>query len=218
MNWTTIADTSDNGFNNFRNNTTLFKIRYPNGNASHYYWDDSFSNTFCTIWFHCSTYGQARYGMKDSIIGDYTFTTDGASALNPIDFCEAKYGDIEVYAFRDATDNSHYFVTTYAKTENDTDIILHSGVDTSNNHHLKAQTSKTNNVLDLLTFTTANQALNSVRGTNYILQPLCVYDEKTPFYIVSGNSNLAAFATITVDNKIFMSIGNGICIEVNEEG
>ena len=118
----------------------------------------------------------------------------------------------EIYAFKDI--NNHYLVNVYAPFGEGHEIWIHSGVAADGTEVCKINTDIANNVADTLTLTTAFNTLNNSYGNDYILQPLCVLNEKTPFYMICGNAQLEVFSNIIVNNKKFMIVGKGVCVEI----
>lgn len=217
MNWTTITDTSYTGMNSWYNSTTLLKTRYDTASISQWNWDDSITSTSAshTIGFHSGSYGQAQYGIKDSIIANATFTSVGASGLNPIDFLELNTHGAEIYAFRDNTNNAHFLCIGMYETESDDVIHIDYGVDIEDGAHQAAYSKTNNQTIDILNFTTEAQSINNNFGTDYVVQPLYIFDEASPFYTISGNTVLAPFTVIQVQLKKFLVIGKGICVEID---
>lgn len=212
MEWTRISDVSINGMKAFYNGTTLLKVRYPNMSIDQWNRSDSISSAYNTLYFHAGTYGDPRLGFVDSVIGSNVFCSD---ALDPFDFSEVEADDVEIYAFRDVTNPSSFLVNIFCQTENETTIVFHCGTDTSNVECFKVNTSKTDAVLDLNDFVTAYQSQNNGFGNDYIIQPLYVYDEKTPLFIISGNTTLSPFTLIQVQSRKFLVVGKGVCVEVD---
>lgn len=217
MDWTRISGNTSS-FNNWFNGTTYFKVRFPTVNfEDNYVWDNFMRSSLYTLYFHIGTYGQARYGMRDSFIGtSYNFTSVGSSAINPIDFAELNINDIEIYMFKDSTDESHYLTEVIYTTPRGRIVHAHYGVDINDGEHfLVGKDQDSNNKLDILPLVTNLQTNNNNFGEDYIIQPLYLYDEKSPIYTVCGNTTLAAFTTFIIDNKKFMVIGKGLCVEVD---
>ena len=217
MNWTTITNTSYTGMNTWYNSTTLLKTRYETASISQWNWNDSITSTSAshTIGFHAETYGQARYGITDSIIANANFTSVGASALNPIDFLELNTHGAEIYAFRDNTNNTHFLVIGMYETESGDIIHIDYGVDLEDVEHHVAYSKTKNQTMDILNYTTAAQTINNSYGTDYVVQPLYIFDEPSPFYTISGNTVLAPFTVIQIQLKKFLVIGKGICVEID---
>lgn len=217
MNWTTITDTSYTGMNNWYNSTTLLKSRYETASISQWNWDDTITSTSAshTIGFHAATYGQAQYGIRDSIIANATFTSVGSSSLNPIDFLELNTHGTEIYAFRDSTNNAHFLCIGMYETESGDVIHIDYGVDIEDTEHFIAYSKNGNQTIDILSYATGVQGLNNSFGNDYIVQPLYIFDEISPFYAISGNTVLSVFTVIQVQSKKFLVVGKGICVEID---
>lgn len=217
MNWTRIYG-NKSSFNNWYSGTTYLKIRFPTFNAEdNFVWNNVIGSSLYTLYFHISTYGQARYGIRDDFIGtSYDFTSVGSSSLNPIDFVELNINDTEIYMFKDSTNESHYLTEVIYTTPKDRLVHAHYGVDINDGEHLLIGTDQdSNSKLDILPLVTNLQTNNNAFGEDYIIQPLYLYDEKSPIYTVCGNTTLAAFTTFVIDNKKFLVIGKGICVEID---
>lgn len=217
MDWSTITNTSYTGMNNWYNSTTLLKSRYNTASISQWNWDDTITSTSAshTIYLHTSGYGQSMYGITDGNIANARFTSVGASALNPIDFFELSTHGTEIYAFRDNTNNAHFLCIGMYETESGDVIHIDYGVDIEDTEHFIAYSKNGNQTIDILSYATGVQVLNNSFGNDYIVQPLYIFDEISPFYTISGNTILAPFTVIQVQSKKFLVIGKGICVEID---
>lgn len=191
-------------WSDYYNATELFKERFTASfESSAALFSTDLHNLY---WKYGSSSGT---GMRDSIPNIEFFNNneyvDGAEMLGK---------DTEIYAFRDQS--NHYLINVYGVTENNTAFWLHSGINrnTSSPDVCMVNTSNTPTGINILSYLTANQALNSNYGTDYIIQPLYALDEKTPFYAISGNTELALFTLIQVQTRKFLVVGKGICVEV----
>lgn len=213
MNWTTIPDGGStqgrlNTWDAWYNGTTLFKARYT--------WSSPSTGKQATSTDSKSVISFASYSPATGEITDSVTGTVHCAFYKAYDYAEtALKNSGELYAFRQNDDTTKWLANVYYQTDAETAIYIHSGKDISGNALCKATTSKNTAMLDLLSFTTAQNTFNNSYGSDYIVQPLCIYDEKTPFYLISGNANLAEFTTVAICDRVFMSIGNGICVEMN---
>jgi hypothetical protein len=171
MNWTRIYG-NKSSFDNWHSGTTYFKVRFPTIYSSDAYtWDNNISSSLYTLYFHITTYGNPRYGIKDDFIStSYIFTSDGSSALNPIDFVELNVNDTEVYIFKDSTNESHYLTEVIYTTPKDRLVHAHYGVDINDGEHLLIGTDQdSNSKLDILPLVTNLQTNNNAFGEDYII-------------------------------------------------
>lgn len=206
MIWTKAYDSTQGSVNDqwmrYYNGTALMKNRFTARITD----GVIFTSTLHTLrWKYGSSSG---YGVTDSIVS-------AAFSNNNEDVYGAEMtgvGNAEIYAFKD--NSGHYLVNVYAVNDNNTEFWAHSGK-TSNNANA-CYVNKTSTGISVIDFTTAANAINNNYGTDYIVQPLYASDEKTPFYVISGNTELSAFTVIQVQTKKFMCIGNGICVEIGE--
>ena len=204
MIWNRILDVNQGGVNNqwynYYNSTTLLKNRFTISGSS----DVALSSGLHTLhWQYSVSSGD---GLRDSV--------PNAEFVNR---SEDVYGaemtgadNAEIYAFKD--NSGHYLVNVYAVNDNNTEFWAHSGKTSSNTN--ACYVNKTSTSVSVIDFTTAANTINNSYGTDYIVQPLCALDEKTPFYVISGNTELPAFTVIQVQMKKFMCIGNGLCVEI----
>lgn len=204
MIWTKAYDSSQGSVNDqwmrYYNGTTLMKNRFTASTSD----GVIFTSTLHTLRWKV---GSSGYGVTDSIasaaFSNNNETVYGAEMLGA--------DGSEIYAFKD--ESGHYLVNVYAANDNNTVFWAHSGK-TSNNTNA-CYVNKTSTGISVIDFTTAASTLNNAYGTDYIVQPLYASDEKTPFYVISGNIELPAFTVIQVQTKKFMCIGNGLCVEIN---
>lgn len=205
MIWTKAYDStqyiSNDQWMRYYNGTTLMKNRFTASISD----GVIFTSTLHTLrWKYGLSLG---YGVTDSI------ASAAFSNNNETVYCAEMLGadDSEIYAFKD--ESGHYLVNVYAVNDNNTVFWAHSGK--TNNNTNACYVNKTSTGVSVIDFTTAANIINNSYGTDYIVQPLYASDEKTPFYVISGNTELSAFTVIQVQTKKFMCIGNGLCVELN---
>ena len=193
---------------NYYNTTTLLKNRFSFASSG----TGTNQASVFTSNLHTITIGfDYYYGGKPNLL-DSIANLEFGNRNNNNYFAELAGINNEIYAFKDI--NNHYLVNVYAPFGEGHEIWIHSGVAADGTEVCKINTDIANNVADTLTLTTAFNTLNNSYGNDYILQPLCVLNEKTPFYIVCGNAQLEVFSNIIVNNKKFMIVGKGVCVEV----
>lgn len=208
MNWTNYAG-NRTGIESLYNSSTYLKQRYTYAYDSSYEWTSVFTSTLNQV--RNNFRSSYTYGLYDTKVTG-TIIPIGVS----VDFAETVCANsVEIYAFRDNTTPSHYLVNAFGENESETLFCAHSAVLSDGTSALTINSDKSNDTINVLTLTTAQNTLNNSYGNDYIVQPLCAFDEKTPFYLISGNASLAAFTTVAIGDMVFMSIGNGICVEMN---
>lgn len=209
MEWTTYGH-DRNALEALYNNSTYFKDRYTYNYEASYEWASIFTspaNHTVRYNFRALT----TYGLVDSTVSNYIIPIN-----NDVGFIEtvAKKG-IEIYGFRDATTPSHYLFNTLWQNEKGVSFCLHSGVDYEGTSFCVINASDKNSVVDLSSIISAYNAVNTSYGNKYVIQPLVALDEKTGFYLIAGNTTiLEPLTEVQVQDKKFMIVANGICVEV----
>lgn len=206
MNWTGFNNQDRTRFEAWYASTTLFKERYSYTYVSDYEWYDKCAST---VGYLANQY-RITYGFCDAAGGGICL----ALAANN-QFAEMSTTDgIEIYAFKDGTTPSHFLINVFGENSNGDLVCLHSGTNSSGTDFAYITTENHLTAVSVIDYTTAANTINNSYGNDYIVQPLYAADEPTPFYVVSGNTELAVFTVIQVQTKKFMVVGKGICVEV----
>lgn len=207
MNWTGFDNHDRTRFEAWYASTTLFKERYSCAYVSDYEWYNACTSAVGNI------YNQYRItlGLCDTAGGGICV----ASATNN-SYAEMSTTDgIEIYAFKDGTTPSHCLINVFSENSNGDLVCLHSGTNSSGTDFAYITTENHLTAVSVIDYTTAANTINNSYGTDYIVQPLYAADEPTPFYVVSGNTELALFTVFALSNKKFMVVGKGICVEID---
>lgn len=203
MNWTRINYSTvvamKGEFESYYNSTTLMKERYSFTKSP-----VSFASSLGTIGWHDSS-----YYITESVIG-----SPFSAARGSVDMCEFAGTDTEIYGVRDVSNPASYLTNVFFITDNNTLMCLHSGTTTGSVDKCTVNTDKSATAIDILNLISVLQTANNNFGNDYIVQPLYLYDEKTPLFTISGNTELAPFSVIQVQTRKFMVIGKGICVEI----
>lgn len=208
MSWTTYAGNRQ-GIEDLYNGSTYLKERYAYSYDTSYEWASIFTSTLNTV--RNNFRSLVAYGLMDNTVSDYIVPISTA-----VDFQElVAENDVEVYAFRDNTTPAHFLMNVFGENENGTLFCLHAGVSENGSSFCLMNSDNQTTAVDISSLITAYNTVNTSYGSKYVVQPLVVLDEKTPFYMLAGNTTvLEPFTEILVQTKKFMVVANGICVEV----
>lgn len=206
MNWTTISAYDAGSWSNFYNNSTVFKSHFTADIQGSNY--ATFTSDLCTL--TTRLYSTSGAGLTDSTI-NYKFTNAGYD----VDYAEFSTDDVEAMLFKEHSGDKYYSYVLFDLANNKTGS-LHTGKETNGTNVAKFNTDITSGLIDASGIVTFTQSANNSVGSDYIVQPLCIYDQKSPIFTVSGNTELAAFTKFVVDNRVFIVVGKGLCVEVDE--
>lgn len=190
--------------------STYFKERYTFSKTTTGEWSTIYTSPANTVRYNQRT--PYDYGLIDDKVINYIIPV----GYN-VDFAETviKNG-VEIYGFRDATTPSHYLLNLIKEDEDGDYFCLHCGVDVTGVSFCVINSSSVPNALDLSSLITAYIGTNNSYGEKYVVQPLVALDKKTPFYMIAGNTTvLEPFTVAYVQDKKFMIVANGICVEVD---
>lgn len=207
MEWTNYGH-DRNALEALYNNSTYFKESYGYNYEHSYEWASVFTSPVNhTVRYNFRSI--VSYGLVDSTVSNYIIPVN-----NDVAFTEAvAKNDIEIYGFRDVTTPSHYLFNTIGK-EGGEYFCLHSGVDYTGSSFCAINSSTIATTVDISDLISAYNAANTSYGDKYVIQPLIALDKKTPFYMIAGNTTiLEPGTTVLVQDKKFMIVANGICVE-----
>lgn len=208
MEWTTYGH-DRTALEALYNNSTYFKERYTYSYDTSWEWASIFTSPTNTVRYNFRSL--VGYGLIDNKVSNYIIPIN-----NDVGFIETvTKNNIEIYGFRDATTPSHYLFNTLWQNEEGVYFCLHSGVDYEGTSFCVINASDKNSVVDLSSLISAYNAANTSYGNKYVIQPLVALDKKTGFYLIAGNTTvLEPFTEVQVQDKQFMVVTNGICVEV----
>lgn len=204
MNWTTISAYDAWSWSSFYNNSTVFKSHFTADIQEANY--ATFASDLCTLTTRLYNTGGA--GLTDSVIND-KFTNAGYD----IDYAEFSTDDVDVMLFKEHSGDKYYSYVLFDLANNKISG-LHTGKDTGGISVAKFNTDIVSELIDASGAVTFTQSANNSVGNDYIIQPLYVYDQKIPLFMISGNMELAPFTLIQVQTRKFFVVGKGICMEV----
>jgi hypothetical protein len=204
MNWTTISAYDASSWSAFYNSSTLFKSHFTADIQS------GANATFTSDFYSLSTrlYNTGSAGLTDSFLNS-KFSDVGY----PIGYAETtdKTG-ADILMFKETA--GKHLTNVWFDLPDDKTAVLHIGQNTSGVSLAQLQSDATSQTVDIASLITTLQTANNSVGTDYIVQPLYLYDAKTPLYTISGNAELAPYTVIVIDGKKILTIGRGICVEV----
>lgn len=207
MEWTTYGH-DRTALEALYNNSTYFKERYTYSYDSSWEWVSIFTSPTNTVRYNFRAL--VNYGLIDNKVSNYIIPIN-----NDVGFMETVIkNNIEIYGFRDATTPSHYLFNTIGEDDNGEYFCLHSGVDYTDSSFCVINSSTIATAVDISDLISAYNAANTSYGDKYVIQPLIALDKKTPFYMIAGNTTILEPGTIVlVQDKKFMIVANGICVE-----
>lgn len=191
------------------NDSTYFKERYTYTYDTSGEWASVFTSSTNTVRYNFRT--NVNYGLVDNKV-----TGIIVPLYYDVAFTETiiKNG-IEIYGFRDAATPSHYLFNVIGADEYGEHFCLHCGVDVTDTSFCVINSSTVSDAADLSSLITAYNAANTSYGNKYVIQPLVALDEKTGFYLIAGNTTiLEPLTEVQVQDKKFMVVANGICVEI----
>lgn len=189
-------------WNTYYSGTTLLKNRFTISGSS----DVTLSSGLHTLYW--------KYGVSSGAgLIDSVPNKEFVNRSEDVYAAEMLGKDTEIYAFRDTS--GHYIVNVYGVNDDNVTCWLHSGVASDSTDVCYTNDSVITAGGSVLGYTTAYNTINNGYGLDYTIQPLCALGKKTPFFIIGGNTELAVFTVLAVNNRKFMVVGKGVCVEMN---
>lgn len=205
MDWTTITSQNKTSWQSCYDSSVILKAHFTQSFPG----NDRVNLSSDLYTLSAYLYNSSSDGLSDSFMGS-KFTNAGYN-INYAEFETIDNADVMI--FKEATGDK-YLSNVWFDLANNKTGVLHIGLNTGGTAMAKFNTDATSTAVDIINLITATQSANNVIGNDYIIQPLYVYDEKTPLFVISGNTELAPFTLIQVQTRKFFVIGKGICVEV----
>lgn len=215
MEWKTYTVST---FQNFYDESVYFKTRFTQSVDNYAYTftsDAGFNDSIKSQYLYGYPWGLRCTALSNSAEFS-TWTNSGEyPPMNPLDFAEMQNDNLTLFAFRDRNTPANYLINAFFDTESEDTIVLAAGSATDGTYYGAFVDKELNSSLNYNIVDT--NITNNSFGSDYVIQPLCVFNTQTPFYFVLGSTTLNPFVEFTANGKKFMTISKGICVEIPKE-